>query len=184
MKVEQRNDRLTFRQYPYGWNIAIGFLIITVATLFLFAVLEAIRLNDTFWYQIICLFSILLSVGFMFLGVFMTFLRPKVFIFDRAMGELTVIQKTLFSKTMKQYPLSGIKAIVLEGYIPSGFGQEITPLGSIFVVMIMQRNSTKNSLKYERLVITGRGENYQSKQAKAHMVASFLGLSVQEKIKW
>jgi hypothetical protein len=184
VNVDQGNDRLTLQSCTQAQQIVMGLFLIgigaalgvLVAWLFRSQPLAESGLLGTGCLAVLfaglALFSIFLLGG----GAYLMLSRPDVFTFDRATGDLAVLRRTILSLKKEKYPLSDIEAVVLRA--ETSIEHNAT---CYYVDLVMRSRALDDSRKDRRLRITGSAFPKQgSERAKAEMVATFLGLPVQE----
>jgi hypothetical protein len=111
---------------------------------------------------------------FLLVGAVALFIREDVFTFDRATGELTFQRRTIVSQKEEHYPLSDIEGVVL---VTDNRDRESST--DYYVSLLMRGRVANGSRTDNRLKMTDGG-GHRSQREKADVVASFLGLPVQD----
>jgi hypothetical protein len=170
---EQRYDRLTLQSCSYIQNMFFGLLFFFMGALFSLGIFLEWE-QDNQLIDLVCrIFSALLTLGSLFLGVRMISSFPTLTTFDRITGTVTIQHGIYFKKQIEQYRLSDVKAVELYS-----LSNPDSIMAGYSVNLVISEANHKGIPKEKRFQISGTFGG-KRQRAKAELVGSFLGFDVQ-----
>jgi hypothetical protein len=166
--IEHSNDRLTIqKEEERAGDIGLWLMVLLGIGVFV----SSLWISLPLWVTVVSGFWVLMIL----LIATSTILEPKIFFFDRITGELTVLYHFQILKWKieweKVYSLRDIKDVILVT-TEDGYGNT----DSIRLVIRCKNNEYG---KYKRIPMPGWND-YYSIRNEAEVVASFLGLEIEE----